>query len=97
MATRNQSNAEFRNEVQEILGRHESSLDQVHATLQTVLSELQSLRASQASHGIASEVNPFAPTASSHQVVKPASSNLPNHHHHLKLTFPNFNGEDPIG
>ena len=46
MATRNQSHVEFRNEVQEILSRHESSLDQVHATLQTVLSELQSLHAS---------------------------------------------------
>ncbi|KAL5750115.1 hypothetical protein ACOSP7_024718 [Xanthoceras sorbifolium] len=50
MATRNQSNADFRNEVHEILGRHESSIDEVHTTLQTVLTEIQSLRALQ-NHG----------------------------------------------
>ena len=44
MATRNKSNVEFREEVQEILTRHESNFDQVHATLQTILTELQSLR-----------------------------------------------------
>ena len=44
MATRNKSNAEFHEEVQEILARHESNFDQVHATLQTILMEFQSLR-----------------------------------------------------
>lgn len=100
MATRNQTNAEFRSEVQEILGRHESTLDQVHKTLQAVLTELQSLRASQASHAITSETNPFAPVESSHQVAQPATSNTSfqlDRNHHLKLFFPNFNGEDPTG
>ncbi|KAL5848937.1 hypothetical protein ACOSQ4_006950 [Xanthoceras sorbifolium] len=41
MGTQNETNAEFRNEVHEILGRHESSIEEVHATLQTVLTELQ--------------------------------------------------------
>ena len=44
MATHNKSNAEFRDEVQEILAKHESNFDQIHATLQTVLTEIQSLR-----------------------------------------------------
>ncbi|KAL5784706.1 hypothetical protein ACOSQ2_007098 [Xanthoceras sorbifolium] len=35
MGTQNETNAEFRNEVHEILGRHESSIEEVHATLQT--------------------------------------------------------------
>ena len=43
MDTRDKSNAEFRNEVNEILVRHETSFDQVNATLQVVLTELQYL------------------------------------------------------
>ncbi|KAL5782524.1 hypothetical protein ACOSP7_007553 [Xanthoceras sorbifolium] len=35
MTTQNQTNAEFRNEVQEILGRHESSIDEYPETTQT--------------------------------------------------------------
>lgn len=100
MNARNQSNAEFRNEVQEVLGRHESSLDQVHATLRTVLSERQSLHNAQASHTNSSDTNPFAPAESSRQAAKLTSSNtsnLPNHNYHLKLNFPTFNGEDPTG
>ena len=50
MATPNQSNAKFQNEVHKILGRHESNIDEVHATLQIVLQELEPLRASQVSH-----------------------------------------------
>ena len=46
MDTRNKINAEFRNEVTEILAQHESSFDQVNAALQTVLTELQALRIS---------------------------------------------------
>ena len=46
METRGKTNTKFRNEVSEILARHESSFDQVRATLQTVLTELQALRAS---------------------------------------------------
>ncbi|KAL5800092.1 hypothetical protein ACOSQ4_032976 [Xanthoceras sorbifolium] len=59
MGTRNQTNAEFRNEVHEILGHHESSIDQVHATLQTVLTELQSLRTSQNHSQPLPDINPF--------------------------------------
>ena len=44
MDTRGKTNAEFRNEVNEALARHESSFDQVNATLQAVLMELQALR-----------------------------------------------------
>ena len=46
MDTRGKTNIEFRNEVSEILARHESNFDQVHATLQTILTELQSLKTS---------------------------------------------------
>ncbi|KAL5781782.1 hypothetical protein ACOSP7_006811 [Xanthoceras sorbifolium] len=65
MGTQNETNAEFRNEVHEILGRHESSIEEVHATLQTVLTELQSLRASQNHSQNQPEINPFASTESS--------------------------------
>ncbi|RVW24893.1 hypothetical protein CK203_079475 [Vitis vinifera] len=44
MDTRGKTNAEFRNEVNEALARHESSFDKVNATLQAVLRELQALR-----------------------------------------------------
>lgn len=97
MAIRNQSNVKFHNEVQEILSHQESSLDQVHATLQTVLSKLQSFHGLQALPITASEINPFAPIASFHQVAKLASSNFLNHHHHLKLTFLYFIREYPTG
>lgn len=99
MVTRNQSNAEFRTEVHEILGRHESSIDEVHATLQTVLRELQGLRASQVPQIATPDTNPFAPTKSSHQINRPPATHFqpPFHHntHHLTLTFPKFDGEDP--
>lgn len=91
---------QFHNEVQEVLGCHDSSLDQVNATLQTILSELQSLRISLASHINASETNTFAPVQSSHQAAKRTSSktlNFPNHNYHLKLNFSTFSGEDPTG
>lgn len=100
MATRNQTNAEFRNEVHEILGRHESSIDEIHSTLQTILRELQSLRASQIHQTNNIDTNPFAPTEQSYQFNRPsASHSQPSTHHnnHLKLTFPKFDGEDPTG
>ncbi|XP_052209397.1 glutamate receptor 2.3-like [Diospyros lotus] len=62
------TNAEFQNEVHEILGRHESSMEQIHATLQIILSELQSLRASQNCINNHPETNSFASTESSQQV-----------------------------
>ena len=39
MDTRSKTNAEFRSEVNEILASHESSFDQVNATLQTLLTD----------------------------------------------------------
>ncbi|KAL5852866.1 hypothetical protein ACOSQ3_007984 [Xanthoceras sorbifolium] len=86
MGTRNQTNAEFHNEVHEILEDHESSIDQVHATLQTVLTELQSLQSSQ-------HINP--PSASYSHPSNTHGSNDRNHH--LKLKFSKFSGEDPQG
>ena len=51
MDTRGKTNAEFRNEVSEILTRHESSFDhltnnitQINNTLQSVMAELQALK-----------------------------------------------------
>ncbi|GFZ16201.1 hypothetical protein Acr_25g0006100 [Actinidia rufa] len=40
MDTRGKTNTEFRNEVSEVLTCHESSFDQIHATLQTILTDL---------------------------------------------------------
>lgn len=44
MYTRGKTNAEFPNNVSETLARRESSSDQVDATLQTILTELQALQ-----------------------------------------------------
>ena len=44
MDTRGKTNAEFRNEANEALARHESNFDQVNSALQTVLTELQAFR-----------------------------------------------------
>ncbi|KAL5842416.1 hypothetical protein ACOSQ3_013019 [Xanthoceras sorbifolium] len=99
MATRNQSNADFCNEVHEILARHESSIDEVHTTLQTVLTEIQSLRALQNQSQNQPETNPCAPTESSQHIdLASASHSQPNtdrNQHYLKLNFPMFSGDDP--
>ena len=57
MDTRGKSNTEFRNEVSEILARHESNFDQIHNTLQTILAKLQTLQTNLET----TDVNPFAP------------------------------------
>ncbi|XP_057481136.1 uncharacterized protein LOC130768158 [Actinidia eriantha] len=93
MDTRGKTNAEFRNEVNEALTRHESNFDQVHATLQTVLTEIQALRSTRSSHH--PEVNSLAQEGSSHHPH--ATSSTATYNHSLKLRFPNFNGEDPMG
>lgn len=101
MDTRDKTNAEFCNEVNEILSQQDDSFDQVNATLQTVLTELQSLWISSSSNTTNNEINPFAPRESSHQPARPdisrSSSSLDRNHHHLKLSFPKFGGEDPTG
>ncbi|KAL5718323.1 hypothetical protein ACHQM5_011236 [Ranunculus cassubicifolius] len=86
MGTRAKTNAEFRDDVNEALARHESSFDQVNATLQTV---------SRNSNTNYPEINPFAAGKSSHCPTL-ARSNTDNHQQ-LKLFFPKFNGEDPDG
>lgn len=101
MDTRNKTNAEFRSEVSKILARHESSFNQANAALQTVLTELQALRTLHNSNTVNSEINPFAPTDSSHHPNQPSPShhspNTDRPHHHIKLSFPTFNGKDPTG
>ena len=97
MATHNLTNVKFLNEVQEVLGYHESNLDQVLATLQTILIELQSLHTSQASHAMVTKTSPFTPVESSYPTTQPITSQastIIDRNHYLKLTFPNFNGED---
>ncbi|KAH9669753.1 hypothetical protein KPL70_021924 [Citrus sinensis] len=110
MDTRGKTNAEFKNEVNEILTRHESNFDclnnnfnQVNATLQTVLAELQALRVNATTNSAATEVNPFAPGESSHRPTsflnQIHTSNATHDHNqaHLKLNFPTFGGSDPTG
>ncbi|KAL6311434.1 hypothetical protein AAG906_035879 [Vitis piasezkii] len=95
MDTRGKTNAEFRNEVNEALARHESSFDQVNATLQAVLTELQALCNSSANH---SQPKSTLCTEGSvhHPHTTTAITNRPTFSQHLKLNFPRFNGEDPI-
>ncbi|KAJ8752156.1 hypothetical protein K2173_003764 [Erythroxylum novogranatense] len=133
MGTRQQTNAEFRNEVQEALGRHESLFDQIQHTLQTFASQTQNIEVmvTQLKEQL-ENVNPFAPGGSnqhtpSHsnfmqnndhhsQPLFPQNTNngqtsqmnpqvhytqtsnpFPQHHSHLKLQFPKFDGTDPQG
>ena len=98
MDTRGETNAEFRNKVNEALARHESSFDQVNATLQAVLTELQALRVTRIANHSQPEINPFALEGSVHHPhTTTAITNIDPHlSQHLKLNFPRFNGEDPI-
>ncbi|GFY85782.1 hypothetical protein Acr_04g0005200 [Actinidia rufa] len=94
MDTRGKSNTEFRSEVSEVLARHESSFDQIHATLQTILTDLQALKA-QTNISTTGDVNPFA-VGDASQTTKPyPQPRTPNST--LKLHFPKFTGEDPTG
>lgn len=95
MDTRTKMNAEFRNEVSEILVRHELNFDQINASLQAVLSELQALRTIHNQHTSNPENNINIPRESSHPFH--SNTNNDNHHHLLKLSFSRFNGEDPTG
>lgn len=91
---RRKSNAKFYNEVQETLGCYESNIDQIHATLQKILIELQVMHVSHSSNTADTEANLFAPAESSHQPTMPVQSNLDRNHHHLKLSFPQFSVEE---
>ena len=92
MDTRGKSNTEFRNEVSKILARHESNFDQIHATLQTILTVLQALKA-QTNIPTTGDVKPFVVNEayqSTKHYPEPRTSNST-----LKLNFPKFTGEDP--
>lgn len=41
LSSRNQSTTEFRNKVHEVLDRHDSIINQFHATMQIIITELQ--------------------------------------------------------
>ena len=58
--------AEFHNGVYKILAQHESSLDQINATLQTIMTHLQALRITQFQKPVDREINPCAPGESAH-------------------------------
>ncbi|KAL3623295.1 hypothetical protein CASFOL_032111 [Castilleja foliolosa] len=96
MDTRGKTNVEFRNEVNEALARHESCFDQVNATLERVLTELQALRGARTVNP-QPEINPFAPEGSHRPHIASAITYSDQHHHpNLKMNFPRFNGEDPV-
>ncbi|XP_068661892.1 protein NRT1/ PTR FAMILY 4.5-like [Aristolochia californica] len=94
MDTRGKTNAEFRNEVNKILARHESNFDQVNIALQVVLTELQALRTFHSQNTSPSETNPIARDESSHQHTSHSNTINDHSHQHLKLSFPKFNGDD---
>jgi uncharacterized coiled-coil protein SlyX len=97
MDTRGKSNAKFRNEVNEALARHESSFDQVKFALQAVLTKLQALRTIRNPNPNSSEINPFAPEGLSQFHTSRSLNTNGQPHPHLKLSFPRFDGIDPIG
>lgn len=98
MDTRGKSNADFRTEVNKVLARHESNFDQIHGSLQSVLTELQALRVTHTHKTNPPEINPFHQEISSKPTTIINSHNsADNNHHNLKLQFPKFNGEDPSG
>ena len=97
MDTRGKTNGEFRNEVNEALARHESSFDQINLALQAVLTELQTLRTSHNQNSNSLEINPFAPEGPSHPHTSRSLISSSQPPHHLKLSFPRFNGNDPTG
>ena len=108
METRGKSNVEFRTEVYEILGRHESKFNQMNASFERLLTELQSQRVNPTSNPPTHEVNPFALetthnpsnfqnlTTTSHSSLT-TNLQLDRNHTQLKLSFPKFHGEDPHG
>ena len=55
MDTRGKCNTEFRNEVSEILARHEANFGQIYNTLQSILAKLQTLQ----TNPEITDVNPF--------------------------------------
>ena len=97
MDTRRKKNAEFHNEVNEILALHETSFDQVNSALQAMLIELETLQASHSQNISPPEPNPFARDESSHPHTSRSHTINDHSHQHLKLSFPKFNRDDPTG
>ena len=97
MDTCGKTNAEFRNEVNEALARHESSFDQINLALQAVLTELQTLRTTHNQNSNSLEINPFALEGPSHPHPSRSLISSSQPPHHLKLSFPRFDGNDPTG
>jgi uncharacterized protein YdcH (DUF465 family) len=67
MDTRGKTNAEFRAEITETLGRHDANFDElnhnfnrVNDALQGVMAELQAMRIAHSHRSSEREVNPFA-------------------------------------
>ena len=97
MDTRDKMNAKFRNEVNEALARHQSIFDQITLALQAVLTELQTLRTSHNQNSNSPEINPFRPEGPSHPHTFHSLISNSQPPHHLKLSFPRFDENDPTG
>jgi hypothetical protein len=94
MDTHGKMNAEFHNNVNEILARHEISFDPVNIALQVVLTKLQALQAFHSQNNSPPKTNPFARDESSHQHTSRSNTINDHSHRHLKFSFPKFNRED---
>lgn len=91
MDTRKKSSTKFLNEVSKNLSHYESSFELVYVASLVVLTELQALR----TFRISSEPNPFTWDEPLHPMTS-----LPNNdyfHQPLKLSFPKFSIDNPIG
>ena len=97
MDTRGKTNAEFCNDVNKILAQHKTSFNQVNTTLQAVLTKFQAFRTSRSQNTSPPETNPFAHDESSHPHTSRSNTIHYHPHQHLKLSFPKFNGDDPMG
>ena len=94
--THGKMNAEFRNEVNGALARHESSFDQINLALQEVLTELQTLRTSYNQNSNSSEINPFVPEGPSHPPTSHHLSPTISLHITLNSHFPALTETTPL-
>ncbi|KAL5822720.1 hypothetical protein ACOSQ4_020620 [Xanthoceras sorbifolium] len=85
METWRKSNTEFRNEVTEILSRHDTSFDnltnnynQLNSTLQTVIIELQAIRINSCTNLPPLDVHLFTPGKTSNNTTSPPHQNSSN-------------------
>lgn len=100
MDTRGKSNAEFRNDVNETLAKHEShfdqlqnSIDQLHASMQTIITELHALHLPR--HQGPPQPHPHPPDTNPFAMGETPNANRDHVHQHLKLSFSKFRGDDP--